>query len=133
MSTKKAIRYICCLLATILCFLGMSVELTNTDSTFLCALEYSNTSHISMISADTGVTENVECTLNMLKGSHSLQNAMSNTASKVRIRTFVYISFCIATVWYLSISQKTECKENFEHICCKSVAVDYIHRKDSGE
>ena len=134
MVIKRRKRYICLVMVFILFFLGMGIDVSNTDSSFSYNSSYINAQETYPQETEVSVFSPAICTLNMIRGgSQSLYN-VSNSAI-IRYHNKVYFSafFLIAYLLYRSIYQSSECKEDGQLFLCRSVIIDYIHQKDSGE
>lgn len=129
MVLKMRERVICCIVATILFFLGISVETTTVDSSFL-----GTTESASMRSAEHIVNEADVCTPSMLtRGTTSIQRSLTNSVSKWQSRTVLIFLFAGVSLQYLLCYQSAQSKEDGRLFLCRSMIVDYIHLKDSGE
>lgn len=133
MGTVKGVKGLCCFLAVILLFLGMSVEVKNTNSSFLCSKTVIGGSRVTISMTDY-MEEEPLCTLNMLtNGSEifrsNISNSMVRGSHRARLLFFIVGSF----LQYLFFYQSAESKEDGQLFLCRTVVVDYIHLKDSGE
>lgn len=133
MGAAKSERFICCLLAIVLLFLGISVEIRNVDASFLRAKNEIGTTETIICSAD-HVEEETVCTLNMLTNGNDILRG-NVTSSMVRGQYRAILSFLIvgSFLQYLFYYQTAESKEDGQLFLCRTVVVDYIHLKDSGE
>lgn len=121
-------RIICCIIATILLFMGMCVETSATDSSFLCA----KTSSKAVIRSASYIADEAEtCTTDMLsRVNSSVRSNASSTTARWQSRVILGVLFVGASLQYLLYYQSAECKEDGQLFLCRSVAVDYIHQKD---
>ncbi len=156
MRTETKGRIVCYIFAVILFFLGIGVEITTTNSSFLCSLNVASTTDMtSTVSAiSTGVTSNAMlysnnqvieevpvCTLGMLASrTEALRGNMSISVLRKQSRGAFFILIAGIFLQYLlgrliqeGSYQGTESREDGQLFLCRTVVVDYIHRKDSGE
>ena len=127
-------KNICCFLAAIILFLGMSVDISGTDSSFLCNSHIVNTTNETLQSLSAGFSEPVACTLNMISAGAQTMRAVANgTTFRGQTKAQVTVFFVGAYFLYRSIYQSSESKEDGQLFLCRSIIVDYIHQKDSGE
>lgn len=130
----KGKKRVCCLCATILLFLGISVSGAIADSAFLHVHNATSASNTFLSSAEQFVQETSICTVDML--SRGFQNASINrNASIGKGQHRLYLSaFHVANfMQYLFYYQSSELKEDGQLFNCRSLIVDYIHLRDSGE
>lgn len=133
MSVAKNRKMICCLMAMILLFLGMSVELKSADTSFLCSKNHSCTTR-TVIHAANYVEEKTVCTLNMLtNGNDVLRGNMTSSVIRGQYRAILVFLIVGSFLQYLFYYQSAESKEDGQLFLCRTVVVDYIHLKDSGE
>lgn len=134
MKVKKWKKNICCILATILLFFGMSGDVSVTDSSFLCTSNIASTTETSIAATEIGIIVPAVCTLNMLKGgSQAICSVVGGAVFRWQNKVYFSAFFLTAYLLYRSIYQSTESKEDGQLFLCRSVIVDYIHQKDSGE
>lgn len=128
---KDKERLICCLIAVILFFMGMCIEKSITDSSFLCA---SNEVSSTIRSASYVADEVESCTTDMLgKGTSALRLSVGNHANRGQSKA-VFIFFVVGVILqYLLYYQRAEGRDENQLVVCRSVAVDYIHQKDGGK
>jgi len=121
-------KIICCVIATILIFIGMYVETPAIDSSFSNASKSTNAS----ISSVNHIAEDVEsCTVDMLRRSTSvLRGYMENSGSRWNDRANLIFLVVGLFLQYLLYYQSMECKEDGQLLLCRSVAINYIHHKD---
>ena len=129
MRQERRKQMISCVMAVILFFVGMSVDKTMVKSSFfgvytqeknyLCSVNY--------------ITEDaVIVTPGMLIKNNILifhENTISSTLKWNRIVPLILGNFG----QYLFGYENTESKEDAQLFLCRSIIVDYIHLKDSGE
>lgn len=130
----KGKKRICCLCATILLFLGMSVSGAIADSTFLHVHNATSVSNAFLSSAEQYIQETSVCTVDML--SRSFQNASINRNASIGKgqHRLCLSAFHVANfMQYLFYYQSSELKEDGQLFNCRSLIVDYIHLRDSGE
>ena len=133
MGAARGEKIICCVLAMILFFLGISVEVKNADASFLHS-ENAAYSTRATISSTNHMEEETVCTLNMLiNGSEVLRSNMSNSMVRGSYQTCLSFFIVGAFLQYLFYYQSAESKEDGQLFLCRTVVVDYIHLKDSGE
>lgn len=153
MITKSQGRIICCVFAVILFFLGIGVEVTTTNSSFLCSQKaigststnnsesVANTLH-AMIYANRQIIEEAPvCTPSMLENRTEFLRAnrlMSTLRRHSRVFFLIliagiFLQYLLGRLTQVNSYQGTECKEDGQLFLCRTVVVDYIHRKDSGE
>lgn len=126
-------KTICFILAIILFFLGMSVEISTADTSFSCSTNMKSTTE-SVIRSANYVEEETVCTLNMLgNGCDFLRANMSSTITKGQYRAILSFLIVGSFLQYLFYYQSAESKEDGQLFLCRTVVVDYIHLKDSGE
>lgn len=134
MKVKKWEKNICCILATILIFLGMSGEGTIADSFFSCAFNIAGNTETSIYAEDTGITVPAVCTISMLKsGSQTIRSAAGGYTYRWQNKLYFSVFCAAAYLLYRFMYQSAESKEDGQLFLCRSVIVDYIHQKDSGE
>jgi len=131
MIQKAKGKFICCVMAVILLFLGMCVETATLDSSFLCASEGASS---TIRSASYIVDEMESCTTDMLgKGTSSLRFNVGTQATRGQSRTVLIFWVVGAILQYLLYYQGAEARGDRNVVLCRSVAVDYIHQKDGGK
>lgn len=128
---KEKKRIICCVMAVILLFVGMCVETSTTDSSFLRASKEAS----STIRSASYIAEEVEsCTTDMLgKGTSTLRLNVGNHGSKGQGKAIFIFLIVGAILQDLLYYQRTEGQDERQFVLCRSVAVDYIHQKDGGK
>ena len=133
MKVRKWQKNMCCILAIILFVLGMNGDVVSVDASFLRSSNSVGTTDASLLAVDIGIEDPDVCTLNMLRtGSQTFINftgGMGNWKNKVYLSAF----FIGAYLLYLAIYQSAEIKEDGQLFLCRSVTINYIHQKDSGE
>ncbi len=128
---EKNEKRICFALAIIMFFVGMCLEITEIDSSFL----YANTmvAHPEVIEVEDYVMdETAGCTLNMISNNtvsicRSLNNSMTRLQGAGVLMLFCFVGMALQ---YLFIYQSAECKEDAQLLLCRFVAVRYIHQQD---
>lgn len=134
MKVNEREKTICFVLAAILLFLGMSVEISTTNTSFSRVTNMENTTESMIRSAGSVVDGETVCTLNMLtNGSDFLRANMSSTITKGQYRAILSFLTVGSFLQYLFYYQTAESKEDGQLFLCRTVVVDYIHLKDSGE
>lgn len=114
-------RYICCFLATIILFLGMCLDIVETDSFFLCDSTVSTEAQISAV--DVIIDDETPCTSEMLGRNRSVQ-------FRGQYRTILLSLFVGIVLQSLFLLQGTEQYEFEEMVHSDAVTIAYIHRKD---
>ncbi len=133
MGVAKREKIICCLIAIVLFFLGMSVDVNNADDSFLYSKNELKSAETTIRSVN-HMEEETVCTLNMIANRNDVFR--SNIASfMVKGQYRAILSFLIvgSFLQYLFYYQSAESKEDGQLFLCRTVVVDYIHLKDSGE
>ena len=125
-------RIICCLLAVILCFMGMCVETTTISSSVSYAFS-ENESTLQPVSYI--VEEAASCTPNMLSKTNNIfvRNNTANSSNRWNSKAALVVLLAGAFLQDLFYYQNAQGREDGQLFLCRSVAVDYIHLKDSGE
>lgn len=122
-------RIICCIIAAILFFLGIGMEPSVSNSSILRANESETIRSVEHI-----VNEAEVCPPSMLtNGATSIQRSLSIVGSRWQDRTLPIILFVGVCLQYLLCYQSEQCREDGQLFLCRSMVVDYIHLKDSGE
>ena len=129
MSITKKTRYISFAIAIILLVLGIRLAMPETDSSFLCT---KNTFDVTTFQADNLIKETPMCTVTMLNDGMSMMRNVSTTITRWRDKAKV-IFLLLGVFLQYRFYQSTECKEDGQLFLCRTVVVDYIHLKDSGE
>lgn len=126
LKTKE--RFICCLWAAIMCFVGMCLDTTETDSSFSCTTRVSS----AMMCSVDYIEDDVDtCTLDMLnKSVISIRGNIANALNKWQNRAVLLFFIAGVALQYLFFYQSAECKEDGQLLLCRSVAINYIHQKD---
>ena len=75
MNVARGNKLVCCILASILIFVGVGVALSTSNSSFLRAENSHNTTHTNAYIYSTGhdIEETVMCTLSMIHDGSSLK------------------------------------------------------------
>ena len=123
-------RYICCLFAAIVLFLGMCVDTVETDSFFLYSSATSSDAHIS--SMQVNLDDDTTCTNEMLGRSRTMQlrNVYQRNTSSEQYRNLL-LSFIVGVILqYLFLLQMAERYTSNRKIYSDIVTVTYIHQKD---
>ena len=133
MRVTKYERMICCFIATIFLLMGVSAVFSVSNS-FSLRTNTDNTTVMYINSVQNEVQDEAICTLSMLaNNSKIIRESMSNSMMRGQYR-FVLSFFLIASsVQYLFYYQSEESKEDGQLFSCRTLIVDYIHLKDSGE
>lgn len=127
-------KTICFVLAIILLFLGMSVEMSAFDTSFSRTTNMESTTESMIRSVDPVVDGETVCTLNMLGNSSDfLRLHMPSSITKGQYRAILSFLTVGSFLQYLFYYQTAESKEDGQLFSCRTVVVDYIHLKDSGE
>ena len=132
MREKVKGRYISCIFAVILFFLGIGAEITAVDSLSLHAIFSDNTQ--SAISSSEEIIENaMVCTTNMLRseiraGRTAKTGGIYQWQGKA-VAVFLVVGNFLQFLYY----QSSEGKEDGQIFSSRTMVVDYIHLKDSGE
>ena len=121
MIVENTKRYICCLLATIILFLGICLNIMETDSFFLCDSTVSTGTQISAV--DVIIDDETPCTSEMLGRNRSIQ-------FRGQYRTVLLSLFVGITLQCLFLLQGTEQYEFVEMVHSDAVTIAYIHRTD---
>ncbi len=124
-------KIICCVLATIIFLWGISVVVTTANSSFLSSINVKSTTNTILCSTDHIMKESVVCIPSMLNKS---MDAIRSRAGGSWQNKSVYLFLVVGCfLQYLFYYQSAESKEDGQLFLCRSVIVDYIHLKDSGE
>ena len=127
-------KTICFILAIILFFLGITVENSTVDTSFSRSKTEMGTTVSTLRSVKSVVEEETACTLNMIGNSSSFLRAnMPNSITKGQYRAILSFLVVGSFLQYLFYYQSAESKEDGQLFLCRTVVVDYIHLKDSGE
>ena len=130
MRTGNTKRYICCLFATIVLFLGMCVDTVETDSFFLYSSTVLSDAHISSVQVD--LDDDMTCTNEMLGRSRTMQirNIYQRSTSSEQYRNLL-LSFIVgAILQYLFLLQVAERHVSVRFNYSDAVTVTYIHQTD---
>lgn len=134
MNVTKRVKLICCILASILWFLGFGVVLSTTESSFLFADNISSSTENTIRSDEQVVGETRVCTLSMLhQNMEILRGNTIDSMTRWKNREFLLFLVVGWFLQYLFYYQSEESKEDGQLFLCRSAIVDYIHLKDSGE
>lgn len=133
MNVKMNGKIICCLIAVIVLFLGISTEVSVADSSFSRATNETSTTGQMIRSSEVVMEEAPVCTISMLQSGTKLirsnmMNAMNRWQSRAMI-LFVVVGSILQFLFY----QSAESKEDGQLFLCRSVIVNYIHQKDNGK
>lgn len=131
MNAKMSRKILCCIVAVVLFILGISVEISAADSSFLDATNVTSTANQTLRSTEDIVEETPVCTPNMLQNSMNAIRGNMTSATRWQDRTMVLFLIVVSVLQFL-FYQSTEAKEDGQLFLCRSVIVDYIHLKDSG-
>ena len=123
-------KQICIIIVIAMFFVGMCLEIAETDSSFLCA---KNTYvELNAMEEENDVIDSTTvCTLDMIhNGTSSICRGLGNPV--MRWQGSAVVLFCIVGMFlqYLFYYQSCECKEDGQLLLCRSVAVKYIHQQD---
>ena len=121
MVAENTKRYICCFLATIILFLGMCLNVMETDSYFLYNHTVSTGDQISAV--DVIIDDEIPCTSEMLGRNRSVQ-------FRGQYRTILLSLFVGIVLQCLFLLQGIEQYEFAELVHSDAVTIAYIHRKD---
>ena len=122
-------KIICCILAIIMFLTGMCLDNIEIDSSFLCP--NSTRQDTTLHSVDYILDDIGSCTLDMLnKGTISIRGTVSNSVNKWKDKSVLYALVVRTDLQELFYYQSSECNEDAQLLLCRSVAVNYIHRKD---
>ena len=121
MVAENTKRYICCFLATIILFLGMCLNVMETDSYFLYNHTVSTGDQISAV--DVIIDDEIPCTSEMLGRNRSVQ-------FRGQYRTILLSLFVGIVLQCLFLLQGIEQYEFAEMVHSDAVTIAYIHRKD---
>ena len=130
MRVENTKRYICCVLAAIVLFLGMCVDTVEADSFFLYSSSVSTDAHIS--SAQVISNEDTSCTNEMLGRNKPMQfrNLYQRNTSSEQYRNLL-LSFIVgAILQYLFLLQVAEHYVSNQLIHSDTVTITYIHQTD---
>lgn len=134
MNVAKRDKFICCILVSIVLFLGFGVAMSTTDSSCLYTSNSNITTESFLSSVEHNIAETRVCTVTMLnRGANIVCGNVNATMSRWQSREsllFLVVGFFLQ---YLFSYQSAEMKEDGQLFLCRSAIVDYIHRKDSGE
>lgn len=128
---KEKQRIICFITAIILFFMGMYVESSTINSSFL----HASNEAASTIRSASYIAEEVEsCTTDMLgKGTSSLRINVGTHTNRGQSKA-IFIFFIVGAILQdLLYYQGTEGRDEKQLVLRRSVAVDYIHQKDGGK
>lgn len=132
MNVKVSGKIICCLIAVIVLFLGIGAEVSATDSSFSRAINETSTTNQTLRSTEGILDEAPICTLSMLQdGMRGIHGNMTSVMNRWQDRTIV-LFLVVGSFLQFLFYQSTESKEDGQLFLCRSVIVDYIHLKDSG-
>lgn len=133
MNVEMREKMICCMLAAILFFWGISAGSTAMNSSFSRLANLTGTTNETLCSVKYITEETSVCTPAML--SKSIQMIRGNSArTMIRWQDRTVLLFLAGVfLQYLFYYQSAESKEDGQLFLCRSVIVDYIHLKDSGE
>lgn len=124
-------QIICCMMAAILLFMGMSVDAKAAKSSVYCGTTEEN-AYLSSVSYI--VEDVVICTPGMLIKNNILVARVNTAPSVLKWNRMVPLIPILGTfLQYLFLYQKAESKEDAQLFLCRSLIIDYIHLKDSGE
>ena len=122
-------KIICCILAIIMFLTGMCLDNIEIGSSFLC--QNLTRQDTTLRSVDYILDDIGSCTLDMLnKGTISIRGTVSNSVNKWKDKSVLYALVVRTDLQELFYYQSSECKEDAQLLLCRSVAVNYIHRKD---
>ena len=126
-------RTICCLVAVIMLFLGISAEASAIDSSFLRASNVKSATSASINAIDNIAQSEPACTIAMLQnGLNALRACVNGGFGRGQIR-MASMFLMVANFLQFLVYQETEGKEDGQLFLCRSVVVDYIHQKDNGK
>lgn len=128
-------KLICCIIAVILFFSGMCLEVIETDSFFAYGM---NETDATIYSADYIEDTLAICTVDMLRGGASvIRGSMSESdarwQSKVLLMSLfggLFLQYLLGRLMQAGAYQSEEFKEDGQLFLCWGVAVNYIHQKD---
>ena len=133
MGAVKQKRLVCYILVIALLFLGVSVGEKYADASFVYPENEISTTG-TIMSASSYVEKEDVCTLNMLSGSNSvLRSNFTDSMLRGSYRDILSLFIVGSFLQYLFYYQTAESKEDGQLFLCRTVVVDYIHLKDSGE
>ena len=129
MKQERRKQTICYIMAVILLFVGMSVDKTIAKSSFF-SVDTPEKSYVCSVNYI--IEDAVIVTPGMLIRNNILvfrRNTMPSVLKWNRIVSLILENFA----QYLLGYENTESKEDAQLFLCRSIIVDYIHLKDSGE
>lgn len=127
-------NFICCILAMTLVFLGISVAMPTSDSVYLRTTSLESASNSSFYSVNNTIEEPLVCTLTMLNhGFNVIRGNLNGSMIRWQDRDILLFLVVGCFLQYLFYYQSFESKEDGQLFSCRSLIVDYIHMRDSGE
>ena len=125
-------KYMCCLFAVILFFLGIAAEVFAVDSLPLHAI-FSDYSQSSISSTEEIVANDMVCTTNMLRSEIRVGRTVKTGGIYQWQGRTVAVLFVVGNFLQFLYYQSSEGKEDGQLFACRTMIVDYIHLRDSGE
>lgn len=125
-------KWISFILAMLICFLGIGVEMTTNNSS-LCTKNTADTSALSVYLEEDKLTEPLLGEFFITNHNVNAKNFVSASNVRWQNRTYLLVLIVGSFLQYLFCYQSAECKEDGQLFLCRSAIVDYIHLKDSGE
>ena len=125
-------KYMCCLFAVILFFMGIGVEVSAVDSLSSRTI-FSDYSQSSISSTEEIVTNEMVCTTNMLRSEIRAGRTVKTGGIYQWQGRAVAVLFVVGNFLQFLYYQSSEGKEDGQLFSSRTVIVDYIHLKDSGE
>ena len=123
-------KQICLIIAFVMFFAGMCLDIPEADASFCCTNNEEASAYVFEEESSV-LTEASVCTLSMIyNGTASLCRGLSNSLLRGHGGTVILLSIVGFFLQYLFYYQSEECKEDGQLLLCRSVAVKYIHQKD---
>lgn len=127
-------NYICIVLAVACVFLGIGAAMPALDSASLCASNSEGALDSFLYSVNNTIEEPPVCTLTMLNhGADAIRGNMNGSFLRWQGRDVLLFLVVGCSLQYLFCYQSSESKEDGQLFSCRSLIVDYIHTRDSGE
>ena len=119
---KRYEKQICFIMVIVMFFVGMCLEMAETDSSFLYA-------NLVNAEADAIEAENYVMDQETVFALDMMHNRIL-TICRGLGNTILFFSIVGISLQYLFYYQSSEIKEDGQLFLCRSVAVRYIHQKD---
>lgn len=132
MKVKMNGKSICCLLAVILFFMGIGVEVSAVDSLSSRTI-FSDYGQSTIDSHEEVMVDSAVCTPNMLRSEMRLSRGSKlNNIVRWQMKSAV-VFLVVGNLLQFLFYQSLEGKEDGQLFACRTMIVDYIHLRDSGE